>query len=254
MATRENTLILFDVDGTLTVPRLAATQEMHDVLKALRDKVTIGIVGGSDLVKQVEQLGASVLADFDFVFAENGLAAYEKGQSIGEQSFKDHLGEEALGELIDFTLSEFSKVKLPKKRGTFVEYRKGMLNLCPIGRSCSQDERREFFEYDKIHKIREALVEKFTAKFGSFQTADGRQINLKFSIGGEISFDAFPVGWDKTFCLQYVEKRFENILFFGDKTAKGGNDFEIYNDPRVKGYTVVSYQDTIRILKELYNV
>jgi phosphomannomutase len=28
--------------------------------------------------------------------------------------------------------------------------------------------------------------------------------NLTFSIGGQISFDLFPQGWDKTFCLKYL--------------------------------------------------
>ncbi len=41
-------------------------------LAELRKKIAIGVVGGSDLVKQVEQLGDSV-HDFDYAFPENGL-------------------------------------------------------------------------------------------------------------------------------------------------------------------------------------
>jgi phosphomannomutase len=42
---------------------------------------------------------------------------------------------------------------------------------------------------------------------------------LTFSIGGMISFDAFPNGWDKTYALRHVEdEKFEEIHFFGDKT------------------------------------
>lgn len=42
---------------------------------------------------------------------------------------------------------------------------------------------------------------------------------LTYSIGGEISFDVFPNGWDKTYCLRHVEdEQFEEIHFFGDKT------------------------------------
>ena len=37
-------------------------------------------------------------------------------------------------------------------RGTFVEFRKGMLNICPVGRNCSQAERDQFGEYDKVSK------------------------------------------------------------------------------------------------------
>lgn len=35
-------------------------------------------------------------------------------------------------------------------RGTFIEFRNGMLNISPIGRSCSQQERIEFLELDKV--------------------------------------------------------------------------------------------------------
>ncbi|BBN05728.1 phosphomannomutase [Marchantia polymorpha subsp. ruderalis] len=45
-------------------------------------------------------------------------------------------------------------------------------------------------------------------------------LNLTYSIGGQISFDFFPQGWDKTFCLQFVEKEFSEFHFFGDKTYK----------------------------------
>lgn len=43
-------------------------------------------------------------------------------------------------------------------------------------------------------------------------------LGLTYSIGGQISFDVFPQGWDKTYCLQYIEKDFDEIHFFGDKT------------------------------------
>lgn len=52
---------------------------MLNLLARLRSKVAIGFVGGSDLVKQQEQLGTAdvdVKTLFDFCFAENGLTAY----------------------------------------------------------------------------------------------------------------------------------------------------------------------------------
>ena len=52
-------------------------------------------------------------------------------------------------------------------------------------------------------------------------------------------------GWDKTFCLRYVEAAgFDEIHFFGDKTYEGGNDYEIFTSPLVKGHTVTSPEDT----------
>ena len=35
-------------------------------------------------------------------------------------------------------------------RGTFIEFRSGMINVSPIGRNCSQEERDEFEKYDKV--------------------------------------------------------------------------------------------------------
>ena len=86
-----------------------------------------------------------------------------------------------------------------------------MLNVSPIGRNCSQEERDAFEEYDKVHNIRKKMVAALEEEFADF--------GLKFSIGGQISFDVFPQGWDKTYCLRHIEGRgFKEIHFFGDKT------------------------------------
>lgn len=84
---------------------------------------------------------------------------------------------------------------------------------------------------------------------------------IRYSIGGQISFDVFPTGWDKTYCLQHVAKEKEisgieytKIHFFGDKTYKGGNDYEIFEDPRTIGHAVENPEQTIKILKELFEL
>ncbi|KAI2577085.1 PMM2 isoform 9 [Pan troglodytes] len=57
MAAPGPALCLFDVDGTLTAPRQKITKEMDDFLQKLRQKIKIGVVGGSDFEKVQEQLG-----------------------------------------------------------------------------------------------------------------------------------------------------------------------------------------------------
>lgn len=47
---------------------------------------------------------------------------------------------------------------------------------------------------------------------------------------------------------------FKTIHFFGDKTSKGGNDYEIYSDPRITGHSVKNPEDTMRIVKELFRL
>lgn len=96
----------------------------------------------------------AVLSDFDYVFPENGLVAYSKGKLLAEQSLSKHLGEENLQSVINWTLKYLSEIKLPLKRGTFIEFRKGMLNVSPIGRNCSQEERDAFEAYDLENGVR----------------------------------------------------------------------------------------------------
>ncbi|KAF8726538.1 hypothetical protein AX14_007743 [Amanita brunnescens Koide BX004] len=243
-----NKLCLFDVDETLTPARQAASQEMIYTLRALRKKVAVGFVGGSDFSKISEQLsvgGCDVAQDFDYAFGENGLTAYKLGQKLESQSFIKFIGEERYKTLVKFILHYVADLDIPIKRGTFVEFRNGMINVSPIGRNASTKERYEFLAYDKEHGVRAAFVKVLEEKFADY--------GLKFSIGGQISFDIFPIGWDKTYALRHVEHEgFEEIHFFGDKTHKGGNDYEIYNDPRTIGHTVNGPADTIQILKELF--
>jgi phosphomannomutase len=150
---------------------------------------------------------------FDFCFAENGLTAYRQGEALPSNSFIAQLGEKRYQALANFILHEIADLDIPVKRGTFIEFRNGMINVSPIGRNASVHERHDFEAYDKIHNVRKTLVEKLKAKFADY--------NLTYSVGGQISFDVFPTGWDKTYCLQHVEKEFSTIHFFGDKTYEG---------------------------------
>lgn len=92
------TLCLFDVDGTITPSRRLITAEMLEILQELRKKCVVGFVGGSDLAKQIEQIGKGTfisheyvhknidnMSVFDFMFAENGLTAFKNGQKFASE-------------------------------------------------------------------------------------------------------------------------------------------------------------------------
>ena len=149
-------------------------------------------------------------------------------------------------------LHYIADLDIPIKRGTFIEFRNGMINVSPIGRNASNDERNEYEKYDKEHNIRTDMVQKLKERFPDY--------GLTFSVGGQISFDVFPAGWDKTYCLKHVEAEknrpdgveYTTIHFFGDKAYPGGNDWEIYDDPRTIGHSVKDPNDTLQQLKKLF--
>ncbi|TPX43433.1 phosphomannomutase [Synchytrium endobioticum] len=245
--THPDTLVLFDVDGTLTPARLTISPEMKQLLAAVRTRAVIGFVGGSDLAKQQEQLGADAVHMFDYAFSENGLSAYRRGTRYASESFIAWIGEPKYTALVNFILRYIADLELPFKRGTFLEFRNGMVNVSPVGRNCSKAERDAFEVYDGVHGVRQRFIEALKNKFPDY--------GFTYSIGGQISFDVFPTGWDKTYCLRHVAgDAFKTIHFFGDKTKPGGNDYEIYSHPLITGHSVGSPDDTMRILKELFGL
>ncbi|KAI6181096.1 ATP synthase subunit gamma, mitochondrial [Aphelenchoides besseyi] len=196
----------------------SATEDMRQFLQSIRNKVQIGVVSGSDLVKITEQLAdnaAELRRSYDYVFTENGLVSFHGEEQLPAESIGTKLGDQKLNEIIDFCLHYIADLKGINKRGTFIEYRRGMLNVSPIGRNCSQQERDEFVVYDAENKVREKFVDALREHFSSY--------GLTFSIGGQISIDVFPNGWDKTFCLQYLQNQFDEIHFFGDRTQAVSN-------------------------------
>lgn len=240
-------LLLFDVDNTLTISRGAITDEMKQRLKECSKYYDLATVSGSDYPKLVEQIGDSV-NDLTWIFTENGLVTYKNIESKGitkyhSTNFVSTISEEEYKRLINASLRLLSEIDCPVKRGVFLELRTGLLNICPVGRSCSQEERDLFEIYDKEHKVRERIVDSLKREFPE----------CSFSIGGQISIDVFPKGWNKTYCLQFIQNEYSHIHFFGDKIIPGGNDYEIGIDNRVRPNPVNGWNDTYQKLSSFMN-
>ncbi|PRQ37602.1 putative phosphomannomutase [Rosa chinensis] len=86
--------------------------------------------------------------------------------------------------------------------GTFIEFQSGMINVSPIGRNYSQEERDGFERYDKVHNVRLKMVSILRERFAHF--------NLIFSIGGQISFDN---GEDFHFKGRYIKAHQLQLLY-----------------------------------------
>lgn len=108
-------IALFDVDGTLTIPRGEITPDMMAFMKSLSEKITVGIVGGSDLPKQEEQLGEGIAKVFPYNFSQNGLVAYKDGELMEVQTISKHLGEDNIKRIVNWVMKYLADVDLPVK-------------------------------------------------------------------------------------------------------------------------------------------
>lgn len=98
-----------------------------------------------------------------------------------------------------------ANLEIPVKRGTFIEYRTGLINVSPIGRNCNLEERKAFHEFNRTTRVLENFKETVEREFADF--------NLKFSIGGQISFDIFPIVKKISFSLKSLFN-FNSFIIF----------------------------------------
>ena len=74
-----------------------------------------------------------------------------------------------------------------------------MINWCPIGRNANDDQRKFFVHYDTAYErtYREQLKEQLERTLRHRGVL--KHVTIKF--GGSTSFDIYPNGWDKRYCL-----------------------------------------------------
>lgn len=87
------------------------------------------------------------------------------GKPLSSNSFIKWIGEENYKKLAKFILHYIADLDIPIKRGTFIEFRNGMINVSPIGRNASNQERGEYEKYDLEHKIRATFIEAMKKEF-----------------------------------------------------------------------------------------
>ncbi|CAB1327113.1 unnamed protein product [Coregonus sp. 'balchen'] len=256
-----STLCLFDVDGTLTAARQQqctnvfqrVTPGMEDLLQRLRRRVRVGVVGGSDFIKIKEQLG-----DDGVCLCVGVKVCLCEGVKVclvceGVKYYRRYMGEDLIKRLHQLCLNYLSKITLPRKRDVSIgDFSIGL----PYGESLWIE---PLTSNPKDFSLGELTYNPLTSNTNDFLYRE-RPINpdllnpKDFSIGWSISFDVFPKGaGTSVICLGLVEKdSYKTIHFFGDKTKPGGNDYEIYADPRTIGHEVTCPEDTQRICQDLF--
>ena len=236
---------IFDVDDTITKPKSIIDKTMADLIRKLSSFTKISFVGGGSykhIYSQTEEINDCI----EYILSENGTVVYKDGKILLQKNLSEEVGEDILNKLISFLLLSMSTIDIPFKRGTFIEYRSGLLNISPVGKNCTLEERDLFNKYDKEHHILSTFKNKIDQYFKENQLDD----KLIVCFGGKISIDIFPKQWNKSFCLQNINHEIYNIIFTGDNIFEGGNDYDIAIDKRVFGYYKVNHQpDTVPFLE-----
>ncbi len=241
MIDSNETCFIFDVDGTLSEPRQKVKQDHKDFfINWAKDKQCF-IATGSDFIKVREQIDIDMLNCFKKIYCCMGNEVRNPDGFITRQN---HF---IVPDDLNLDLENFIRHSLFEYRtGRHLEIRTGMVNFSIVGRNATQEQRKEYYEWDK--NIGERL------KMASF--INDMYPYLEASVGGSISIDIIKKGCDKGQVVHHLQgSGAEKIVFVGDKCFPGGNDYGIIRElkntsMKFDWYNVSSPNETYKLIKE----
>jgi len=229
---------IFDVDGTLTPSRQRIDSEFELFFKDFIEKNNVWLITGSDYPKTVEQVGKEICEKVKAVHNCAGNNIWEKGKEIYELDWilpKD---------IKTWLTLMLEKSEFPFRSGRHIEERTGLVNFSIIGRNCTLGERKMYVKYDKDTNERKTIAKNFNKEFVD--------LGVVAQVAGETGLDIIPMGADKRQILNYVSPP---IIFFGDKTEPGGNDYPLAlaleNKDNCKTIQVNNWEETKKELEKL---
>ena len=232
-----NRIYLFDVDGTLTPSRGKIDPVFAEYMSQLTENHTVGYVTGSDKDKTIEQIGKHLFDAADYSFNCLGNVIYKKGICVYKTDWR------LSNELREALESMLSNSLYTEKYGNHIEERIGMVNFSIVGRNAVGDQRKRYYEWDYINNERITLAKEIKSQFDGVDAV----------VGGETGIDIAPIGCDKAQVLKELTD-FSEILFFGDRMDKEGNDYSlakaIKDNNRGQCYHVKNWQETMDLLQK----
>ena len=243
-------IFIFDVDGTLTPSRLRMTEEFAKFFDKWSSKNKYYLVTGSDLPKLQEQMcyfdieaeGIFTCCGNQF-WLPNPSVPIQSADLIYNNKFKVP---RKLNKLLGTIMSNS---QYPYRYGNHIEDRGSMVNFSIVGRDCTQEQREEYFEWDKQSLERKIIANAIKEKFP----------DLDAVIGGQISIDIYPKGMDKSQVLNVIEQERlvppSEYIFIGDGIENGGNDYplaELMDNTEIcDWYHTKGWEHTKEILESL---
>ena len=241
-------LVIFDVDGTLSVSRSPIDHEMSLLLQEILKTKQVAIITGgafADIKKQV-LLEIGFLNEFNknlTLLSTNGGGLYvfdEEWHEVSSHKLTDKEKEKiksAICEVVGFEECMNNKYGWGDK----IQDRNSEITYSALGEHAPIEAKHA---WDPDFNKRKYLQEQLIKKLPEFEV----------KIGGTTSIDITPKGMDKAYgvskLIEYLKVDINDILFFGDAVYPNGNDYPVFL-LGVETVKVLNPEETKRILTEL---
>lgn len=252
-------VLAFDIDQTLNVAKTPIPPEIADVLVKCLNYFEICPISGQKfeqfLIQIVDKLKEAGATEEQLthlhLFAAQGTQYYRYGtdRHDWEQVYNYPLKEE---EVVKITtelekaaraLGYWEEDKL-KPGDEIIENRLSQVTFSALGQAAGTEEK---YAWDPDMKKREQIVEKCKAELPDFL----------YEIGGTTSINVAAPGMNKEFgmthLLEELQVAKDEVLYFGDMTQPGGNDYPVVQ-MSFDVITVRSHEDTLYALRGILGI
>jgi len=229
-------LLLFDVDGTLTPSRGQIDPEFKRWLMG-SCRHEFRLITGSDPDKTKEQVGEDLWA-YSVSYNCAGNHVFDRGQEIYKSEWRIPV------DLEWWLQSRLIASLWPVRTGCHIEHRVGLCNFSTVGRNATQEQRKQYYEWDS----------KFQERRNTSMLINSVWKDIECTVAGETGIDIYKKGTGKDQILESLQQH-DSIHFFGDRQDPAGNDFGLAQAILTKKsgscYHVRDWQHTWQLLKEL---
>lgn len=249
------TMLAFDIDHTLGLSKQPIPKEVAALLIRLLEKFEICIISG----RSFDQFMAQVIGRLPIPDAElfqhlhclpaQGTQYYRFTETGWEMVYAHYLREEEVSKIFATVKQSAKELGYWRKENreagdTILENRQSQVTFAAVDTSAETEVKRAW-DPDCIKRTK--IIDRCKEIAPEFE----------YKIGGNTSIDITRPGMDKGFgirmLLEKLEMEKEEILYFGDMTKPGGNDYPIVQ-MGIDTITVTEYTDTIFALKAMLGI
>ena len=252
-------VLAFDVDQTLNVAKMPIPDEIAELLVKCLDHYEICPISGQkyeqfliQIVNRLEDAGVTPeqLSHLHlFVAQGTQYYRYNVSKKDWDQVYNYPLTDEQVAKITETIekaakeLGYWEEDKLAEG-DEIIENRLSQVTFSALGQKAGTEAK---YAWDPDHKKREAIVKRCKELAPEFE----------YEIGGTTSINAITPGMNKAFGMTHLMEELKvekpEILYFGDMTQPGGNDYPVVQ-MGIDTITVRSHEDTAYALRGILGV
>jgi HAD superfamily hydrolase (TIGR01484 family) len=248
-------VLAFDIDQTLNIAKTPIDENIAELLVKCLDHFKICPISGQKfdqfLIQIVDQLKNPTEAQLEnlHLFVAQGTQYYRRENGEWKQVYNFPLTDEQVAKIsraLEESARELGLWEEDKLApgDEIIENRLSQVTFSALGQKAGTEAK---YAWDPDCKKREKIVALAKEKAPEFD----------YEIGGTTSINAITPGMNKQFGMTHLMEELgvtkDEILYFGDMTAPGGNDYPVVQ-MGIDTITVRSHEDTAYALRGILGV